>query len=145
MTNTPKSSAQRSRSPSQSEEVIESQEELLNSEHEEDSEVPFHPCHVQPTSSKSSRTTPHSSRNVHALSLKVHTWIGWLMIIYIIDFSSGTLNAENILECKLAALLECQQCKKGHSLEWQLRHGPICVLEFAFKCKLTLRCYMGEI
>ena len=37
MANRPKSSAQRSRSPSPSaEEVIESQEELLNSEHEED-------------------------------------------------------------------------------------------------------------
>ena len=31
--------------------MIESQEELHNSEHEEDLEVSFHPCHVLPTPS----------------------------------------------------------------------------------------------
>ena len=42
-----KNSAQRSRSPSQlAGEEIESQEELHNSEHEEDLEVSFNPCHV---------------------------------------------------------------------------------------------------
>ena len=47
MANRSKNSAQRSRSPSQlAEEVIESQEELLNLEHEEDLEVSFHPHHV---------------------------------------------------------------------------------------------------
>ena len=47
MANRSRNSTQRSRSPSPSaEEVIESQEELLNSEHEEDLEVSFHPHHV---------------------------------------------------------------------------------------------------
>ena len=47
MANRSRNSAQRSRSPSPSvEEVIESQEELLNSEHVEDLEVSFHPRHV---------------------------------------------------------------------------------------------------
>ena len=47
MAHRPQSSAQRSRSPSQSEEeVIESNEELPSSQHEEDHEVSFHPCHV---------------------------------------------------------------------------------------------------
>ena len=47
MAHRPKSSAQRSRSPSQSEEeVIESNEASPSSEHEEDHEVSFHPCHV---------------------------------------------------------------------------------------------------
>ena len=47
MAHRPQSSAQRSRSPSQSvEEVIESNEELPSSEHEEDHEESFHPHHV---------------------------------------------------------------------------------------------------
>ena len=47
-----RNSAQRSRSPSPlAEEVIESQEELLNSEHKEDVEVSFHPRHVPTTPS----------------------------------------------------------------------------------------------
>ena len=59
MANRPKSSAQRSRSPSlPAEEVIESQEELLNSEHEEDLEVSFHPCHVQTTPSNPAGQPP---------------------------------------------------------------------------------------
>ena len=46
-TNRTKNSAQTFRSPSPSaEEVIESYEELLNSEHEEDLDVSFHPHHV---------------------------------------------------------------------------------------------------
>ena len=52
MATRPKSSTQSSRSPSPSaEEAIEFQEELLNSEHEEDLEVSFHPCHVLPAPS----------------------------------------------------------------------------------------------
>ena len=40
------------------EEVIESQEELLNSEHEEDVEVSFHPCHVLATPSNPAGQPP---------------------------------------------------------------------------------------
>ena len=59
MANRPKSSTERSRSPSPSaEEVIESQEELLNSEHEEDLEVSFHPHHVLPAPSNPAGQPP---------------------------------------------------------------------------------------
>ena len=59
MANRPKNPAQRSRSPSPSaEEVIESKEELLNSEHEEDLQVSFHPCHVPPTPSNPMGQSP---------------------------------------------------------------------------------------
>ena len=59
MANRPKSSAQRSRSPSQSAgEVIESQEELLNSEQKEDPEISFHPCHVKQTPPNPAAQTP---------------------------------------------------------------------------------------
>ena len=59
MANRPKNSAQRSRSPSPpAEEVIESQEELLNSEQEEDLEVSFHPRHVPPTPSNPAGQPP---------------------------------------------------------------------------------------
>ena len=44
--------------------------------------------------------------------LRVQKWTGWLIMCYTIDSSSGNLNAENILECELTALLECQKCKK---------------------------------
>ena len=68
MANRSRNSAQRSRSPSPSaEEVIESQEELHNSEHEEDLEVSFHPHHVLPSPSNPIGQPPIVNRDVHAL------------------------------------------------------------------------------
>ena len=60
---------------------------------------------------KSSKTATTSSRDVHALQ-KVHTWTGLSMMVFTTDSLSGVSNAKNILECKLMAVLEYQQCKK---------------------------------
>ena len=112
MANRPKSSAQRSRAPSPlAEEVIESQEELFNSEHEEDLEVSFHPCHVLPTPSNPVGQPPIATgmympyiegphMNCTVNDNLYHRFLKW------------HLKCKNILECKLAALPECQQCKK---------------------------------
>ena len=112
MANRPKSSAQRSRSPSPSaEEVIESQEELFNSEHEEDLEVFFHPHHVQPT-------PPNPVGQPPIVAGMYMPYIeGPCMDWTVSDnlyhrFLKWCLKCENISECELAALLECQQCKK---------------------------------
>ena len=73
MANRSKNSAQRSRSPSPSaEEVIESKEELLNSEHEEDLEVSFHPHHVPPIPSNPVGQPPIVT-GMYMPTLKVHT------------------------------------------------------------------------
>ena len=112
MANRPKSSAQRSRSPSQStEEVIESQEELLNSEHEEDSEVSFYPHRVQTTPPNPVAQTPITTG-------MYMPYIEGLCMDWTVNdnlyhrFLKWHLKYKNILECKLVALLECQQCKK---------------------------------
>ena len=112
MANRPKSSAQRSRSPSKSEEVIESQEELLNSEHEEDSEESFHPYHVQPT-------PPNPAGQFPIVAGMYMPYIEGLCMDWTVNnnlyhrFLKWCLKCENILECKLAALPEHQQCKKS--------------------------------
>ena len=112
MANRPKSSAQRSRSPSPSaEEVIESQEELLNSEHEEDVEVSFHPCHVLPTP-----LNPASQPPIVAGMYMPYIegpCMDWMVNDNLYHrFLKWHLKCENILECELVALPECQQCKK---------------------------------
>ena len=110
MVNKPKSSAQRSRSPSQSEEVIESQE-LLNSEHEEDLEVSFHPCHVQPTSPNPVGQPPIAAGMY--MPYIEGPCMDWTVNDNLYHrFLKWHLKCENILECELAALPECQQCKK---------------------------------
>ena len=89
-----KSSAQRSISPSQSEEeVIESNEELPSSEHDEDHEVSFHPCHVL-------QTPPNPAGQPPVLVGMYMPYIegphmDWTVNDNLItDFSSGTLNAK---------------------------------------------------
>ena len=112
MANRPKSSAQRSRSPSPlPEEVIESQEELLNSEHEEDLEVSFHPHHVLPATSNPARE-PHVAPGMYMPYIE-GPYMDWTVNDNLYHrFLKWHLKCENILECKLASLLECQQCKK---------------------------------
>ena len=111
MANRTKSSAWRSRSPSQSKEVIESQEELLNSEHEEDSEVSFHPCHVQPTPPNPAGQPPIAAGMYMPYIEGLH--MDWIVNDNLYHrFLKWCLKCKNILECKLPALLECQQCKK---------------------------------
>ena len=112
MANRPKSSAQRSRSPSPlAEEVIESQEELLNSEHEEDLEESFHPHHVLPTPSNPAGQPPIATGMYMPYIEGPH--MDWTVNDNLYHrFLKWHLKCENILECKLAALPECQQCKK---------------------------------
>ena len=112
MPNRPKSSGQRSRSPSPSaEEVIESQEELLNSEHEEDLEVSFHPHHVLPAPSNPAGQPPLATGMY--MPYIEGPCMDWTVNDNLYHrFLKWHLKCKNILECKLAALPECQQCKK---------------------------------
>ena len=130
MANRPKSSAQRFRSPSQSaEEVIESQEELLNSEHEEDLEVSFHPCHVLPAPSNPVGQPPIvTGMYMPYIEGPCMDWTVNDNLYH--RFLKWHLKCKNILECKLAALPEHQQCKKviawsgncgmDHYVSWNL-------------------------
>ena len=112
MAHRPQSSAQRSRSPSQSEEeVIDSNEELPGSEHEEDHEVSFHPCHVLQIPPNPMGQLP-AATGMYMLYIK-----GPLMDWTVNDnlchrFFKWHLKCENILECELATLPEGQKCKK---------------------------------
>ena len=112
MANRPKSSAQRSRSPSPSaEKVIESQEELLNSEHEEDLEVSFHPHHVLPAPSNPAGQPPIVTGMY--MPYIEGPQMDWTVNDNLYHrFLKWCLKCKNILEYKLAALPECQQCKK---------------------------------
>ena len=109
MANRPKSSAQRSRSPSPSaKEVIESQEELLNSEHEEDLEVSFYPCHV-PTAPSNLAGQPPIATGMYMPYIE-GPCMDWTVNDNLYHrFLKWHLKYENILECELP---EHQQCKK---------------------------------
>ena len=107
-----KSSAQRSRSPSQSEEeVIESNGELPSSEHEEDYEVSFHPCHVP-------CTPPNPTRKPLVAAGMYMPYIEGPCMDWTVNdnlyhqFLKWHLKCKNILECELVALPEHQKCKK---------------------------------
>ena len=74
--------------------MIESNEELLSSELEEEHEVSFHPHHVP--------QTPPNPAGQPLVTVGIYMpyiegpckWIGQLMIICITGFSSGALNAK---------------------------------------------------
>ena len=112
MVNRPKYSAQRSRSPSPSaEEVVESQEELLNSEHEEDLEVSLHPRHVLLTPSNPMGQQPIVTGMYISYIEGPH--MDWTVNDNLYHrFLKWHLKCKNILECKLVAPLEHKQCKK---------------------------------
>ena len=112
MANRPKNSARRSRSPSLSaEEVIESQEELLNSEHEEDLEVSFHPHHALSTPSNPVGQPPIvTGMYMPYIEGPCMDWTVNDNLYY--RFLKWCPKCNNIQECKLAALPEYQQCKK---------------------------------
>ena len=108
MAHRPRSSAQRSRSPSQSEEeVIESNEELPSSEHEEDHEVSFHPYHVpSPTGQLSAAAGMY-------MPFIEGPCMDWMVNDNLYHrFLKWCLKCKNILECKLEALPECQNARK---------------------------------
>ena len=75
------------------EEVIESNEELPSSEHDEDHKSIFSPPSCSASTTKSNRQPPVVA-GMYMPILKVHAWIGQLMIICITDFSNGTLNVK---------------------------------------------------
>ena len=105
-------SVQRSRSPSPSaEEVIESQDDLLNSEHEDDLEVSFHPRHV-PTNPAHPVCKPPIATSMYMPYIEGPR-IDWTVNDDLYHrFLKWHLKCENILECELAALPEHQKCKK---------------------------------
>ena len=113
MANRPKNSAQRSRSPSPAaEEVIESQEELLNSEHEEDLEVSFHPRHMSCQLPPTQQGEPPIVTGMYMPYIE-GPCMDWTVNDNLYHrFLKWCLKCKNILECELGALPECQQCKK---------------------------------
>ena len=107
-----RSSAQRSRPTSPNEDdVVETQEEILSSDHEEDPEVSFHPHQLLPL-------PPHPvGQPLPAAGMYMPYIEGphmdWTVNDHLYHrFLKWHLKCKNILECKLAALPEHQQCKK---------------------------------
>ena len=112
MANRSRNSAQRFRSPSPSaEDVIESQEELLNSEHEKDLEVSFCPCCFPPAPSNPMGQPPITTGMY--MPYIEGPQMDWTVNDNLYHkFLKWHLKCKNILECKVVALPECQQCKK---------------------------------
>ena len=107
-----KSSAQRSRPASPSEEdVKETQEELPSSKHEEDPEVSFHPHQLlQPSPNQAGQLQLAAEMYMSYIEGPCMDWTLNDNLYH--RFLKWHLKCENILECELPALLECQQCKK---------------------------------
>ena len=105
-------SVQRSRSPSPSaEEGIESQDDLLNSEHEDELEVFFHPRHV-PTTPSHPVGQP-TIINAMCMPYIEGPHMDWTVNDNLYHrFLKWHLKCKNILECELVALPEHQKCKK---------------------------------
>ena len=143
MANRSKNSAQRSRSPSPSaEEVVESQEELLNSEHEEDSEVSFHPCHVPTTPSNPAGQSPIAT-GMYMPYIEGHFMHSTVNDNLYHRFLKWHLKCKNILKCKLAELPECQQCEKV--IAWSGDCGMDQYVSWNLpSCELTLDIIWGK-
>ena len=113
-----RSSTQRSRPSSPyDDDAVATQEEPTISDHEEDPEVSFHPHQPLPPHPVGQPLpvagiyipyidSPHMDWTVN--DHLYHRFLKW------------HLKCKNILECKIAALPECQQCKKviAWSVEW---------------------------
>ena len=107
-----RSSAQRSRPTSPCEDdVVETQEETPSSEHEEDPEISIHPRQLL-------QLPPHPAGQLLPVAGMYMPYIegphmDWTVNDHLYHrFLKWCLKCKNILECKLAALLEHQQCKK---------------------------------
>ena len=113
-----KSSAHRATPEPPKEMCTSSQDEQSSSEQEPDPKITFHhPRQPQPVPSM---FVPYIEGPKMDWTLNdglYHRFLKWC------------LKCKNILECMLAALTECQQCKKV-IVRW-LWHGPICVLGLA--------------
>ena len=116
-----RSSAQRSRPSSPyDDDAVATQEEPMSSDHEEDPEVSFHPHQPLP---------PHPvGQPLPAAGIYMPYIEGPCMDWTVNDhlyhrFLKWCLKCKNILECKLVALLEHQQCKKVITLSGGCRMG----------------------
>ena len=91
--------------------MIETQEKLPSSEHEEDPEVSFPLCQLL-------QQSPNQVGQPQLAAGKYMPYIEGLHMDWTVNdilyhrFLKWHLKCENILECKLMALQECQQCKK---------------------------------
>ena len=110
MSQSTRSSAQRSRPSSPyDDDAVATQEEPTSSDHEEDPDVSFHSCQPLP---------PHPvGQLLPVVGIYMPHIEGPCMDWTVNDhlyhrFLKWHLKCKNILECKLAALPECQQCKK---------------------------------
>ena len=139
-----KTSVQGSRSLSpHAEEVMESPDESLQSEQDEDLEVSFHPRHtpVPPTNLAGPPSIPTGMYMPYIEGPRMdwtvnddlyHRFLKW------------HLKCENILECELAALPEHQKCKKVIAWSSDCRNGSICILEPPIK-QINPSHHLGEI
>ena len=132
MAHRPQSSAQRSRSPSQSkEEVIESNEELPSSEHEEDHEVSFHTCHVL-------QMPPNPMGQLPAVAGMYMPYIEGLHMDWMVNdnlyhrFLMWHLKCKKYFRMCTCSTPRAPEMQEGNSLEQRLQYGPICILELTF-------------
>ena len=103
-----RSSAQRSRPGSPYEdEVVETQEGTLSTDHEEDPEVSFHPHQLpQPPPHQVGQLLPAAGMYMPYIE---GPYMDWTVSDHLYHrFLKWHLKCKNILECKLAALPECQ-------------------------------------
>ena len=107
-----KSSAQGSKPVLPPEEGISStQEQLWSLEQEADPEVSFHPHHpLQPSTSQMRQPQPAAGMYMPYIEGPCMDWTVNDGLYH--RFLKWHLKRKNILECKLVALPECQQCKK---------------------------------
>ena len=110
MSQTTRSSAQRSRpSSAYDDDAVTSQEEPLSSDHEEDPEVFFHPHQPLPPQPVGQ---PLPAAGIYMPYIE-GPHMDWTVNDHLYHrFLKWCLKYKNILECKLVALPECQQCKK---------------------------------
>ena len=107
-------------------------EELSSSEHKADPEVSFHPHQpLQPSKSQVRQPQPAVGMYMPYIEGPCMDWTVNDGLYH--RFLKCHLKCKNILEFELAALLECQQCKKGNCLEWRLWDGSVCVMEPIFR------------
>ena len=124
-----KSSAQGTRPvPPPEEQMSNTQEEPSSSEHEADPEVSFHPCQpLQPSTSQVRQPQPAAGMYMPYIEGPCMDWTVNDGLYH--RFLKWHLKCKNILECKLAALPKCQQCKKSDCLEQRLWDGLVCAME----------------
>ena len=105
-----RSSAHRSRPSSPyDDDAVATQEEPTSSDHEEDPEVSFHPSHPPPPQPVGQ---PLLAAGIYVPYIE-GPHMDWTVNDHLYHrFLKWHLECKNILECKLVALPECQQCKK---------------------------------